>query len=142
AMRCGLFSGPAAARPMAELLEQVRSAPQMAGSALAEEVSTEQEYVVQPLGDKRFTVAAVDLGIKGMTPRRMSERGMEVHVLPATTTADELLAVGADGVFVSNGPGDPATADHAVALVRAVLDRQVPVFGICFGNQVLGRALG
>ena len=78
-----------------------------------------------------------------MTPRRMAERGIEVHVLPATATVDDVLAAGADGVFFSNGPGDPATADHAVALTaRACSAAGIPVFGICFGNQVLGRALG
>jgi carbamoyl-phosphate synthase small subunit len=87
-------------------------------------------------------VAALDLGIKAMTPRRMAERGMQVHVVPATSTLDDVLAVAPDGLFLSNGPGDPATADHAVSLVRAALDRGLPVFGICFGNQVLGRALG
>jgi carbamoyl-phosphate synthase small subunit len=87
-------------------------------------------------------VAAVDLGIKATTPRRMAERGMQVHVLPATATFDDVLAVRPDGLFLSNGPGDPATADHAVALVRAALGRRLPVFGICFGNQILARALG
>jgi carbamoyl-phosphate synthase small subunit len=87
-------------------------------------------------------VAALDLGIKAMTPRRMAERGLEVHVLPAASSLDDVLAVGPDGVFFSNGPGDPATADSAVALMRGVLDRAIPVFGICFGNQILGRALG
>jgi carbamoyl-phosphate synthase small subunit len=141
AMRCGVFSGPDAERPVAELVERVRSSPQMAGSALAEEVSTDEAYVVDPLGDKRFTVAAVDLGIKGMTPRRMAERGMQVHVLPATATVDDVLATGADGVFFSNGPGDPATAVPQIELLRDVLDRRLPFFGICFGNQLLGRAL-
>jgi carbamoyl-phosphate synthase small subunit len=87
-------------------------------------------------------VAAVDLGIKAMTPRRMAERGIEVHVLPATSTAADLLALAPDGVFFSNGPGDPATADYAVTALRGVLDAGVPVFGICLGNQILGRALG
>jgi carbamoyl-phosphate synthase small subunit len=141
AMRCGVFSGPDAQRPVSELLERVRTSPQMAGSALAEEVSTDDAYVVEALGDKRFTVAAVDLGIKGMTPRRMSERGMEVHVLPATSTVQDVLATGADGVFFSNGPGDPATAVPQIELLRDVLDRRLPFFGICFGNQLLGRAL-
>jgi carbamoyl-phosphate synthase small subunit len=139
AMRVGLSSvdtDPSA------LLERVLAAPVMAGADLTAEVSTPQPYVVPASGERRFTVAAVDLGIKAMTPQRMAERGMQVHVLPAATTADELLELGADGVFFSNGPGDPATADHAVALARAVLDRGVPVFGICFGHQVLGRALG
>ncbi len=124
------------------LLTRVLASPTMAGADLVSEVTTTQPYVVPAIGEHLFTVAAVDLGIKAMTPHRMAERGIEVHVLPATSSVDELLAVGADGVFFSNGPGDPATADHAVQLMRAALDRQIPVFGICFGNQVLGRALG
>jgi carbamoyl-phosphate synthase small subunit len=98
--------------------------------------------VVPARGTKRFTVAALDLGIKAMTPHRMAERGVEVHVVPAISTAADLLAADPDGVFLSNGPGDPATADYAVEALRGVLDAGVPVFGICFGNQILGRALG
>ena len=124
------------------LLARVLASPEMAGADLSAQVSTPEPYVVSAVGEKRFTVAAVDLGIKRMTPVRMSERGCEVHVLPSTTSADELLARSPDGVFLSNGPGDPATADHAVGLVRAALERDVPVFGICFGNQILGRAFG
>jgi carbamoyl-phosphate synthase small subunit len=142
AMRVGVFSGEAAGLPLAELLERVRAVPSMVGAALADEVSLEEETVVPAVGETRFRVAAVDLGIKGATPRHMAERGIEVHILPSTTTPERMLEVGVDGVFFSNGPGDPATADHAVALVRAALDARRPVFGICFGNQVLGRALG
>ncbi len=139
AMRVGVSS--VESDPKA-LLARVLASPQMAGADLAGEVSTTEPYVVAAHGERRFTVAALDLGIKAMTPYRMAERGIEVHVLPSSTTAEELLALHPDGLFVSNGPGDPATADGAVALVRAALDRRLPVFGICFGNQVLGRALG
>ncbi|CAL2063196.1 MULTISPECIES: glutamine-hydrolyzing carbamoyl-phosphate synthase small subunit [Streptomyces] len=140
-MRAGIFSGEAvAAEP--ELLARVQAQPHMKGASLYEEVATKEAYVVPAVGEKRFTVAAVDLGIKGMTPHRMAERGIEVHVLPATATADEIYAVNPDGVFFSNGPGDPATADGPVALMTAVLERRTPLFGICFGNQILGRALG
>jgi carbamoyl-phosphate synthase small subunit len=139
AMRVGVSS--VETDPQA-LLDRVLATPPMEGADLTAEVTTAQPYLVPALGERRCTVAALDLGIKAMTPRRLAERGADVHVLPATVTADDLLAVGADGVFVSNGPGDPATADHAVGLVRAVLDAGVPLFGICFGNQVLGRALG
>ena len=142
AMRVGLFSGPAAARPDDELLQAVRESPAMAGADLTSEVTASAPYTVAAAGVVRFRVAAVDLGIKAMTPRLLAERGIEVTVVPAGITPDELLALGADGIFVSNGPGDPATADHAVALVRATLDAKVPLFGICFGHQVLGRALG
>jgi carbamoyl-phosphate synthase small subunit len=123
------------------LLERVLASPEMEGADLAGEVSTPQPYVVPAVGEKRFTVAAVDLGIKSSTPRYMSELGCEVHVLPSSSTAADILAVSPDGVFFSNGPGDPATADGPVVAMRGVLGVK-PVFGICFGNQVLGRALG
>jgi len=97
---------------------------------------------VPAVGERRFTVAALDLGIKAMTPHRMAERGIEVHVLPARSGLADVLAVEPDGVFFSNGPGDPATADRAVDLLREVLDAELPFFGICFGNQLFGRALG
>lgn len=141
AMRVGIFSGEAVADEAA-LLARVQAAPQMKGADLSREVATRETYVVPAIGTKRFTVAAVDLGIKGMTPHRMAERGIEVHVLPATATVEDIYAVNPDGVFFSNGPGDPATADHPVSLMRAVLERSTPLFGICFGNQILGRALG
>jgi carbamoyl-phosphate synthase small subunit len=139
AMRCAVSSVDTDA---AALLERVLASPPMAGADLAGQVSTPEPYVVPALGRQRFAVAALDLGIKAMTPHRMAERGIRTHVLPASSTVDELLAAGPDGVFFSNGPGDPAAADHAVALAGAVLQRRVPFFGICFGNQVLGRALG
>lgn len=142
AMRVGLFSGPAAARPDDELMRAVRESPAMAGADLTSQVTVNSAYTVAAEGVARLRVAAVDLGIKAMTPRLLAERGVEVTVVPASITPDELLAIGADGIFLSNGPGDPSTADHAVALVRATLDARVPLFGICFGHQVLGRALG
>ncbi|MFJ6938176.1 glutamine-hydrolyzing carbamoyl-phosphate synthase small subunit [Streptomyces sp. NPDC101132] len=141
AMRVGIFSGEAVADD-AVLLAKVQEQPQMKGADLSAEVATKEAYVVPAIGEKKFTVAAVDLGIKGMTPHRMAERGIEVHVLPATATAEDVYAVDPDGVFFSNGPGDPATADHPVSVMQAVLERRTPLFGICFGNQILGRALG
>lgn len=140
-MRVGIFSGDAVADE-ATLLARVRKQPGMKGSSLYEQVATQEAYVVPAVGEKKFTVAAVDLGIKGMTPQRMAERGIEVHVLPATATPEDVYAVEPDGVFFSNGPGDPQQAEGPVALMRAVLDRKTPLFGICFGNQILGRALG
>jgi carbamoyl-phosphate synthase small subunit len=142
AMRVGIFSGASAEVPEADLVQHVLAAPPMAGSDLTGDVTVSESYVVPAIGEERFVVAAVDLGIKSMTPHRMAERGMTVHVLPADVTAEELLARGRDGVFFSNGPGDPAVADHAVSLVRAALEAGRPVFGICFGHQMLGRALG
>ncbi|MFC5803827.1 glutamine-hydrolyzing carbamoyl-phosphate synthase small subunit [Streptomyces formicae] len=141
AMRVGIFSGNALPDE-GTMLAEVRQSPEMTGADLSAEVATKETYVVPAIGEKKFTVAAVDLGIKGMTPHRMAERGIEVHVLPATASAEDVYAVGPDGVFFSNGPGDPATADGPVAVMQAVLERGTPLFGICFGNQILGRALG
>ncbi|GDY67127.1 hypothetical protein SAV14893_065200 [Streptomyces avermitilis] len=125
AMRVGIFSG-SALPDEGTMLAEVRQAPEMKGANLAAEVATKETYVVPAIGAKRFTVAAVDLGIKGMTPHRMAERGIEVHVLPATATAEDVYAVNPDGVFFSNGPGDPATADGPVAVMREVLARKTP----------------
>jgi len=141
AMRCGISSVDADADADG-LRRRVLASPPMAGADLCGQVSTLEPYVVPARGRTRFTVAALDLGIKAMTPHRMAERGIRTHVLPASSTVEDLLAADPDGVFFSNGPGDPATADHAVALAREVLRRRVPFFGICFGNQILGRALG
>lgn len=142
AMRVGIFSGAEAAADPDALLSRVREAPEMAGCSLTDDVTVDEPYVVPAIGEERYVVAAVDLGIKSMTPHRMAERGMTVHVVPADIEADALLELGRDGIFLSNGPGDPATADHAVALVQAALAAKRPLFGICFGHQMLGRALG
>jgi carbamoyl-phosphate synthase small subunit len=126
------------------LLERVLASPGMAGADLARLVTTPQPYTVAPPSGvtTRYRVAAVDLGIKAATPRNMADRGMEVRVLPATATARDILDTDPDGVFFSNGPGDPAAAGYAVAAMRGVLDAGVPLFGICFGSQILSRAVG
>jgi len=124
------------------LLEKVKASAEMTGANLADEVSTREPYVVPARGEKRFTVAALDLGIKEMTPERMAERGIEVHVLPATSTIDDIKAVNPDGLFYSNGPGDPAATVGQVELLKDALGEGIPYFGICFGNQLFGRALG
>jgi len=168
-MRAGIFSGAAlqagydadaavtsprkhtatathddSANSAAELLARVKSAESMAGAHLADAVSVPDEYVVEPpLGTERIVdVVAVDLGIKAMTPDMMAKRGIRVTVVPSTMTAAQILAKKPDGVFYSNGPGDPSAAERAVATLREILDADVPFFGICFGNQILGRALG
>lgn len=146
-MRAGVFSGEHAARPEAELLAEVRAQPSMAGARLAESVTTEEPYVIEPAehgweGEPIAEIAALDLGIKAATPRHLASRGIRVHVLPAATDLAGIRAVDPDGVFLSNGPGDPATADAQVELLREVLDAGLPFFGICFGNQIFGRALG
>jgi carbamoyl-phosphate synthase small subunit len=139
AMRCGVSSVDTDRQA---LLTKVLASPPMVGADLSAEVTTSEPYTVEALGETRFTVAAIDYGIKAMTPYRMADRGITSQVLPSTVTADEVVATGADAVFLANGPGDPATADQAVATVRELLRREVPIFGICFGNQVLGRAFG
>jgi carbamoyl-phosphate synthase small subunit len=139
AMRVGVSS--VETNPTA-LLERVQGQPSMVGAHLADDVTTTEPYVVKPDGEPRFRVVAVDLGIKSMTPARMAERGLEVHVVPSTITFSEIEARKPDGVFFSNGPGDPAAADGQVELLRSVLAAGIPYFGICFGNQLFGRALG
>jgi len=147
AMKAGVFSGDDAAKSDAELIEIVKAQPSMAGRNISAEVSVDQPYIVEPAdhghtGEVKHTVAAIDLGMKSMTPHRLAERGLRVHVLPHDATLEDIKATGATGVFFSNGPGDPATATKQVELVRSVLDAGMPYFGICFGNQILGRALG
>ncbi|MDO8107775.1 glutamine-hydrolyzing carbamoyl-phosphate synthase small subunit [Isoptericola sp. b441] len=153
-MRAGIFSGEALvdasgrARPLEDLRDQVRQAPPMAGADLAGQVSVGERYTVEPgpgtvpAGAAALTVVAVDLGIKSMTPQRLAERGVRTHVVPASVEVQDILDLRPDGVFFSNGPGDPAAATHEVDLLRGVLDRRIPFFGICYGNQILGRALG
>jgi carbamoyl-phosphate synthase small subunit len=141
AMRAGIS---AATTDPAELLARVLASPAMTGADLATAVSTSEPYVVAPPDGTqvRYRVAAVDLGIKAATPRSMAALGCEVHVLPATSTAAEILAADPDGVFFSNGPGDPAAIGYAVEAMQGVLAAGRPLFGICLGSQVLGRALG
>ena len=138
-MRVGISSTETDAEA---LLARVLESAQMAGANLSAEVSTAEPYVVPAVGERRFTVAVVDLGLKANTPRMMAERGIESHVLPATASLEDVLAVEPDGLFFSNGPGDPAATTAQVALLQGALERGVPYFGICFGNQLFGRALG
>ena len=140
AMRVGIFSDVELTRE--EMVIEVRKTDAMSGSFLSEDVSTEKAYVVPAVGEKKFTVAAIDLGIKGATPRALAARGVEVNVLPFDSSFEEIQAVNPDGVFLSNGPGDPSTMNTVVDLVREVLGAEIPIFGICFGHQILGRALG
>jgi carbamoyl-phosphate synthase small subunit len=140
AMRVGIFSDLEISRE--EMVIEVRKTDAMSGSHLSADVSTPKPYIVPAIGEKRFTVAAIDLGIKGATPRALAARGVEVHVLPFNSTLEDIEKVHPDGVFLSNGPGDPATMDDVVELVRDILLEEIPIFGICFGHQILGRALG
>lgn len=140
AMRVGIFSDLELSRE--EMVIEVRKSGQMVGSFLSADVSTPEKYTIAARGEKRFTVVAIDLGIKGATPRAMAERGIETHVLPYNATFEEIMALNPDGVFLSNGPGDPSTMTETVGLVRELLTEEIPIFGICFGHQILGRALG
>ncbi len=143
-MKAGVFSGATLADPVeiAALVARVRGQQPMLGADLAGQVSTASEYVVESEGPQRFTVAAIDLGIKTNTPRNFARRGVRSIVLPSSVTFEQIAELKPDGVFLSNGPGDPATADYIVEVTREVLGAGIPLFGICFGNQILGRALG
>jgi carbamoyl-phosphate synthase small subunit len=144
AMRVGIFSDLELSRE--EMVIEVRKSKQMSGSFLSADVSTSKSYVVPAITTsttkKRFTVVALDLGIKSATPKAMSLRGIETHVLPYNATYEEITSLNPDGVFLSNGPGDPSTMTETVNLVRELLSDEIPIFGICFGHQILGRALG
>lgn len=143
AVAAGIFSGEAAERPVEEFIAEVAAQPTMVGSNLAVEASTDEVYVVEPEGEARYTVLAYDMGIKTNTPSNFASRGVRTVVVPAESPVEPLLEqYEPDGVFISNGPGDPATADVMVQQVQTVLERKIPLFGICFGNQILGRALG
>ncbi|NBW73996.1 MAG: carbamoyl-phosphate synthase small subunit [Microbacteriaceae bacterium] len=141
-MRAGIFTGEEADRPIEDLVSEVRQSEQMAGRSLSDVVSTSEPYTIEPVGEKFGSVAILDLGIKRATIQNMAARGLKVTVFPATSSVDELLSDKPDAVFYSNGPGDPATATKQVETLREVLKRGIPFFGICFGNQLLGRALG
>lgn len=141
-MRAGIFSGDDASLPESEQLELVLAAEPMAGRNLSATVSTPHPYTLEPQGERIGLVAVLDLGVKRSTLEYLTARGLEVRVLPQSVTEEDLLGLEPDAVFYSNGPGDPAGSDRHVELLRSVLRRGIPFFGICFGNQLLGRALG
>lgn len=141
-MRGGIFSGADAALDAEEQVRIVREAPEMAGRNLSAEVSVDVATVTTAMGQRVGNLAVLDLGVKQATIDNLAARGFEVHVLPQNVTIDEIRAIDPVAVFYSNGPGDPAASDDHVELLRAVLDDGLPFFGICFGNQLLGRALG
>lgn len=139
-MKVGIFSDLNMSRE--EMVVEVRKSASMLGANLVGDVSTKRTYIVPAQGAAKFRVAAIDLGIKAATPRAMAERGIDVHVMPYNSSFKEIMAIKPDGVFLSNGPGDPSTMDNTVETVRSLLTAEVPLFGICFGHQILGRALG
>jgi len=143
AMRVGIFSGMDLSRE--EMVTRVRKSPQMSGSNLVGDVSTPESYRIEGKelpGKKKLLVAAIDLGIKGATPKAMAEHGMDVVVLPSNTTIETIRELNPDGIFLSNGPGDPSTMSEMISLVRELIWDKKPIFGICFGHQIIGRALG
>jgi carbamoyl-phosphate synthase small subunit len=142
AMRAGIFSGPRSEQSIERLLEIVREAPEMKGLSLSSVVTTPDAYEVPHMGQYVGRVTILDLGIKRTTIAQMINRGLVVSVLPATSDLDQVLATSPDAVFYSNGPGDPRASATQVALLQEILKRRIPFFGICFGNQLLGRALG
>ena len=142
AMRAGIFSQNIDDHDKEYFLNKVKSSPQMKGADLCGMVSTKQSFVVPAVGKKLYQVAAIDLGMKNAILQNLTTRGIELTVLPVTASADEVLTAGIDGVFLSNGPGDPETATHAISVTREILKVNRTLFGICFGNQILGRALG
>ena len=138
----GIFTGQEALEDVDTLRAQLHEPNSMAGADLAGEVTTGDPYTIAARGEKRFTVVAYDMGIKMATPEQFASRGIETIVVPANTPYEKLSQYNPDGIFISNGPGDPATADEMVHITRQVIEAGVPLFGICFGNQILGRALG
>ena len=144
AMRAGIFSGDAYGDAADAQLEQVRAQPSMAGQYLSDMVTTEAAYLSEHTseGDALGKVALLDLGIKHATIRNLNAAGFDVHVLPAGVTADDVRALDVDALFYSNGPGDPEANQQQVDLLAELLRDGLPFMGICFGNQLLGRALG
>jgi carbamoyl-phosphate synthase small subunit len=141
-MRSGIFSGPDAALSDEDQLAIVRSGAEMSGRNLSAEVSVTEKRYLDAVGERIGSVAVLDLGVKESTLRYLAARGLDVIVVPQSTTSEELLALEPSAVFYSNGPGDPAASDQHVELLQTVLRAGLPFFGICFGNQLLGRALG
>jgi carbamoyl-phosphate synthase small subunit len=141
-MRAGIFSGSDAELAPEAQLELVRGSAAMIGRNLSAEVSTIDGYQVPAEGERIGSVVVLDLGVKAATLRYLAARGFDVNVVPETITLEELLQAKPDAVFFSNGPGDPGASDRHVELLQGVLRYGLPFFGICFGNQLLGRALG
>lgn len=141
-MRGGVFSGEAADLDAEEQLRRVREAPGMAGRNLSAEVSVSEVEVTPATAERIGSLAVLDLGVKQSTIDNLAARGFDVHVFPQSATIDEIRAIEPVAAFYSNGPGDPAASDQHVELLRAMLGDGLPFFGICFGNQLLGRALG
>jgi carbamoyl-phosphate synthase small subunit len=140
AMRAGIF--PIDGRSTEDYVAAVTAAPEMSGSNLSGNVSVDEPYVIPAEGSSLGALAVLDLGVKQATLNHLADRGFEVHVIPQSSTLDDILAINPVAVFYSNGPGDPSASTRHVEILRGILERKIPFFGICFGNQLLGRALG
>lgn len=140
AMRAGIF--PIDERTTDELVAAITEAPKMAGLNLSSDVSVTETYSIPAVGESIGRLAVLDLGVKQATLDHLAARGFAVHVMPQSSTLDDILAIEPVAVFYSNGPGDPSASTRHVDILRGVLERKLPFFGICFGNQLLGRALG
>ena len=141
-MRGGIFSGDQVSLDAADQLQRVRNVVDMKGQNLSDHVSVQELRVVPGLGDPLGRLVVIDLGVKESTLHHLASRGFDVHVLPSSATFDDVMSVTPVALFYSNGPGDPSASDHHVALLQSALSARMPFFGICFGNQLLGRALG
>ena len=124
------------------LVEKARQSPPMENRELASVVTTKETYEFPAVGEERFHVVCYDFGVKRNSLRELAELGVRTTVVPASTPANQVLALKPDGIFLSNGPGDPASMDKEVTEIRELLNAKVPLFGICFGHQLLGRAFG
>ena len=141
-MRGGIFSGSGIDLDSEELLDKVRTAPYMKGKNLSDQVSVNEMRVVPAVGASLGRLAVIDLGVKESTLHHLAARGFDVHVLPSSASYEDVMSLDPVALFYSNGPGDPSASDHHVSLLKSALGDRLPFFGICFGNQLLGRALG
>ena len=140
AMRAGIF--PIDGRSTEDYVKAVTAAPEMSGANLSGSVSVSESYIIPTEGESLGALAVLDLGVKQATLGHLAARGFDVHVIPQSATLDDILAINPVAVFYSNGPGDPSASTRHVEILRGILERKIPFFGICFGNQLLGRALG
>jgi carbamoyl-phosphate synthase small subunit len=124
------------------LVNKARQSPAMENRELASVVTTKKPYEVSAKGEQRFHVVCYDFGVKRNSLRELAQRGCRITVVPASTTAAEVTAMNPDGVFLSNGPGDPASMNAEVEQIKQLISANMPTFGICFGHQLLGRAFG
>ena len=141
-MRGGIFSGDSAELPAKDQLSAVKSGQAMAGANLSDHVSVQEMRVVPAVGPSLGRLAVLDLGVKESTLHHLAARGFDVHVLPSFVSYEEVRSLDPVALFYSNGPGDPSASNHHVELLQKALGDKLPFFGICFGNQLLGRALG